>query len=117
MLYDLTYRSNSIKHQYFPSINPQCHAEWRELPLPPFTVPIRSVPSLTGWTGVTTKQPGAFRHSQTRHILQPICSTALMCGGMEMKQWRDKQKTENNEGETPTAFTVENTVSVEDISN
>lgn len=117
MLYDLTYRSNSIKHQYFLSINPQCHAEWRELPLPPSAVSIRSVPSLTGWTGVTTKQPEAFKHSQTRHILQPICSTALMCGGTEMKQRRDTQRTENNEGETHTAFTVEDIESVEDVYN
>lgn len=79
--------------------------------------PIRSVPSLTGWTGVITKQPGAFKHSQTRHILQPICSTALMYAGMEMKQWRDKQRTENNEGETHTAFPMENIESVEEISN
>lgn len=90
MLYDPTHRSNLIKHQYFPSINPQCHAEWRELPLPPFTVPIRSAPSLTSWTGVITKQPGAFKHRQTRHILQQIRSTAVMYGGMEMKQERDR---------------------------
>lgn len=40
-----------------------------------------------------------------------------MCGGTEMKQQRDTQRTENNEGETHTAFTVEDIESVEDIYN
>lgn len=70
MLHDPTYRSNLIKHQYFPSINPQSHAELREQPLPPFTVPIRSAPSLTRWTGVITKQPGAFKYRQARTARQ-----------------------------------------------
>lgn len=108
MLYDTTYRSNLIKHQYFPSINPQCQAEWRELPLPPFTALITSSPSLTGWTGVITKQPGAFKHRQTRHILQQIHRTAVIYGGME----RHIGRTENYNGEMHSAFTVKNIVSV-----
>ncbi|CAM4466027.1 unnamed protein product [Lepidochelys kempii] len=49
-----------------------CHVEWRKLPLPPLKAPInsKSAASLTGWTGVTTKEPGAFKHRQTRRFLK-----------------------------------------------